>query len=238
MKRNKVSIYISLLLLISSIVFCQSNPELKTEEGYVIYANRRIWYRIIGEGDKTPIILLHGGPGGTCYYLYPLAELSKERPVIFYDQFGSGRSYHDIDTSEMKVENFVEQLRELVNALGLKKFYLYGHSWGTMLGLEYYLAYPDGIEALIFNSPYFNTSMWLSNADALIATLPDSIQSAIKIAEASGFYDTYEYSMANYVYIQNFMLRKIRLPTALDTTAAEMNMKIYLYMCGPSVSLF
>jgi proline iminopeptidase len=46
-------------------------------------------YEIVGVGDATPLITLHGGPGFTHDYLEPLGVLCKERPVVFYDQLGS-----------------------------------------------------------------------------------------------------------------------------------------------------
>jgi proline iminopeptidase len=46
---------------------------------------------------KTPLVLLHGGPGVPSYYLNPMASLSDERPVIFIDQLGCGRSDQIVD---------------------------------------------------------------------------------------------------------------------------------------------
>ena len=40
----------------------------------------------------TPLIMIHGGPGFTHHYLEPLYTLANERPVIFYDQLGCGKS--------------------------------------------------------------------------------------------------------------------------------------------------
>ncbi|MBN1182058.1 MAG: alpha/beta fold hydrolase [Bacteroidales bacterium] len=189
MKMARYSYYI-FLLLFSINVRCQIKPALSPKAGYVSDTTWKTWYKIVGEGDQTPIVMLHGGPGGISYFLLPLAELAKKRPVIFYDQYGNGHSYKDIDTSEMKVETYVKQLKNLIDELDLDKFYLYGHSWGTMLCLEYYLVYPDGIEGIIFNSPYFSTYLWIKDADTLISTLPDSVQIAIRTGEERGEYNT------------------------------------------------
>jgi hypothetical protein len=55
---------------------------LQPAEGYVDVPGGRIWYRIVGGGTRTPLVLLHGGPGAPSYYLNPLAALADERPVI------------------------------------------------------------------------------------------------------------------------------------------------------------
>jgi proline iminopeptidase len=109
-----------------------------------------------------------------------------------------------------------------------------GHSWGSALGLEYYLARPDGIKGLIFSSPYFSTAIWDADADTLISTLPDSIQSAIKKEEETRDFLSAEYLHANEVFAKNFGLRKTRLSSELDTVPSESNSFIYNYMWGPT----
>ncbi|GAG20151.1 unnamed protein product, partial [marine sediment metagenome] len=194
----------------------------------------KVWYRIVGEGDETPLLLLHGGPGFPSYYLNPLSALSKERPIIFLDQLGCGRSDDNTDTTLMTVDTFVEQLDQFRSALGLKEFYLYGHSWGTMLGIDYYLKYPKQVKALIFASPALSISRWVKDGKELIATLPDSVQIAIEINEERGNYNSPEYQHAVNLFYQNFVARKLPWDANMDSTFAEVNIDIYNYMWGPS----
>lgn len=234
MKAIKIYELSVLTLLLALIVGCLPNTSLTSGEGYAEVTGGKIWYRIVGEGNKTPLLLLHGGPGVPSYYLNPLADLSKDRSVIFFDQLGCGRSDRNIDTTLMTVESYVEQLEQLRETLGLKEFYLYGQSWGTMLAVDYYLKYPKGIKALILSSPALSTSMWTKDAEELIATLPDSIQTAIKINVENGTYDSPEYQQAITVYYQNFVARKLPWDANMDSTFAEMNEEIYGFMWGPS----
>lgn len=216
------------------IIGCQPQPNLNSGEGYIDVTGGKVWYRIVGSGDKTPIILLHGGPGFTSYYLNPMAELGKDRPVIFFDQLGCGRSETEMDSTMMTIENYVEQLEQLRNSLGIEDFYLYGHSWGTMLGMDYYLKYPKNIKALILASPVLSASRWSEDAEVLIAKLPDSIQSAIKTSKDSSAYDTPEYEHAVGVYWDNFVIRKLPWDANIDSTFNGVNNNIYAYMWGPS----
>lgn len=218
------------ILLISAA--CQQETRLKPHEGYVNVTGGEVWYKIAGEGDKIPIILLHGGPGIPSYYLNPLTALGGDRPVILYDQLGCGRSYAELDTSLMTVESFVTQLEELRSVLGIEKFYLYGSSWGTMLGIDYYLKYPERVKAIIFSSPCLSAKRWSADADTLIATLPDSIQQAIRINSENGTYSSPGYIRAAGVYMQKFVLRNPSPDT--DSAFAKMNLKLYEYMWGPS----
>lgn len=213
---------------------CKSAPQLKAGEGYVTVTGGKIWYRILGEGKQTPILMLHGGPGGTSKSFYQFASLGEDRPVIIFDQLGSGRSGFHTDTTLLKVEHFVEQVEALKTSLQLKEFYLHGHSWGTALALEYYLKYPKGVKGIIFNSPYFSTSIWKADADTLISTLPDSIQQAIKTGEKNQDFESVAYKNANEVFNKNFGIRNTRLTSELDTSTAKGNKFIYNYMWGPT----
>ena len=74
---------------------------LPVSEGRIPFAGAETWYRIVGEDERPgalPLLLLHGGPGGTHDYMEPMAELARSgRRVIFYDQLGCGNSPHPSD---------------------------------------------------------------------------------------------------------------------------------------------
>jgi proline iminopeptidase len=133
MAKNQIFIGATLFLLTTLLLCCGQKNNLKQGEGFINVKGGKVWYRIVGEGKKTPILMLHGGPGIPSYYLKPLAELSKDRPVIFFDQLGCGKSDKITDTTLMTIDNYVAELGEVINHLGLKVFYLYGQSWGTMI---------------------------------------------------------------------------------------------------------
>jgi len=61
---------------------------LEAGEGYIPVDGGRVWYQIVGSGNAIPLLCLHGGPGFCHDYLETMADLSPERPVIFYDQLG------------------------------------------------------------------------------------------------------------------------------------------------------
>lgn len=203
-------------------------------EGYVPVTGGEVWYRVLGSGKRTPIMMLHGGPGGTTRSFYLLSELSEDRPMILFDQLGSGRSGYHEDTSLLKVELLVDQVEAVRKALDLQKFYLYGHSWGAALALEYYLKYPDHIEGLIFASPYVSTPVWERDADTLIMSLPDSVQGWIRAAESVDDFTGEDYQRANDIFMKNFWRRGETLTSPLDTAKAPFNAFIYNYMWGPT----
>lgn len=224
---------ISAILLIGLLNGCKTKS-LTPHEGYIEVTGGKVWYRINGEGDKTPILLLHGGPGSSSYYLDPLKELSKDRPVIFIDQLGCGRSTRITDTTLMTIERYMEELEQVRKALDLKDFYLYGHSWGTMLGIDYYLKYPDEVKAIIFHSPLFSTDLWIKDADALITSLPDSVQAIIRENEKNKTYSSEAYQSAVKLYYSNFLERKPTSQAKSDSLNRFFGANVYEFMWGPS----
>tara|TARA_R110002124_G_scaffold60757_1_gene166540 strand:- start:9333 stop:10280 length:948 start_codon:yes stop_codon:yes gene_type:complete len=231
MKAIKLSLLLSLIV---TLFGCQPEQRLEQGEGFIETVNGKIWYRVTGNGNGTPLLLLHGGPGFTSHPLNPMSELGSDRPIIFIDQLGSGRSDILKDTSLMTIENFVEHISQVKSGLGLNEFYLYGHSWGTMLAMDFYLKYPEGIKGIIFASPLLSTEMWSKDADKLIKELPDSVQQDIAIHTANKTYDSPEYQEAMGVYYTNYVARKTPWDANIDSTFSMANLEIYSFMWGPS----
>ncbi len=88
----------------------------------------KIWYERFGGGERTPLVLVHGGPGFPHNYLLSLKALSDDRPVIFYDQLGCGESQVEPDTGLWQIERFVEELKVLLHSLAPNGAHLLGHS--------------------------------------------------------------------------------------------------------------
>jgi proline iminopeptidase len=212
----------------------QATAQLYPHEGYINVKGGKVWYRIVGNSNKTPLLLLHGGPGSTSYYLNPLKELAKDRPVIFFDQLGCGRSSRITDTSLMTLDNYVDEVEQLKTALGITEYFLYGHSWGTMLAMDFYLKHPEGIKAIVFGSPLFSTDLWISDAKTLIETLPDSVQQIIYVNEQNQTYSSPDYQAAVQIYYHHFLRRTERYLTDIDSTKKTFGENVYEYMWGPS----
>jgi proline iminopeptidase len=167
---------ISIVTLLIILIGCRQQNELKRGEGFVNMKGGKVWYRVVGTGNKTPILMVHGGPGYPSYYLNPLSTLGSERPVITFDQLGCGRSDRVTDSTLLTLNHYIEQIRAVVEHLQVKNFYLYGHSAGSIFATEYALKYPKGMKGLILNAIFFNSELYKKDLDVVIARLPDSIQ--------------------------------------------------------------
>jgi pimeloyl-ACP methyl ester carboxylesterase len=132
-------------------------PGSLAETGYLRLGGLDQWVMMRGESvANPPLILLHGGPGMTEMRLFRYfnAQLEKSFTIVYWDQRGSGKSYdRNIPKSSMTVEQFIADLDELVEAvckrLGKTKVAIFGHSWGSALGVLYAARFPEKVAAYI-----------------------------------------------------------------------------------------
>lgn len=206
---------------------------LPTGESRLAVNGGRIWYKVSGSGTATPAMLLHGGPGFSSYYMKSMEQLGGDRPVVRYDQLGGGKSDRVTDTAMLNIAHFVRELDSLRSHLGYDRVHLIGHSWGTILGLEYYRAHPEHVASLTLMSPALDIPAWERNAKRLVKTLPDSMQRAIATREAEGAFDAPDYQAALGEFYGRYVWRH-PVPADLDSLMSSVNQAIYNYMQGPS----
>jgi proline iminopeptidase len=202
--------------------------------GMVEVPGGRVWYRIAGDGNATPLLTLHGGPGVPSAYLSSLAGLAGERPVIFYDQLGCGNSERPGDRSLWTTERFVAELAAVVAALGLTRFHLLGQSWGTMLAVDYALTQPTGLVSLILASPALSIPRWMTDAKRLIQDLPADTQASIERHEAAGTTGDPDYQAAKDMYYGRHVCRLRPIPAGYAQAIATTGHDVYETMWGPS----
>jgi pimeloyl-ACP methyl ester carboxylesterase len=175
----------------------RDSPGAAVGEGHLAVDGGSIWYRVTGTGHATPVVLLHGGPGFSSYYLKPFEDLGNDRKVIRYDQLGGG------------------------------------HSWGTILALEYYRAHPEHVASITFGSPVFDIPAFTKHAAELVRTLSDSSQRAVRQAESTGKFETPSYQAAFDEFMGKYVTRH-PVKADLDSSFSQFNQAIYVYMQGPS----
>jgi proline-specific peptidase len=207
-----------------------------SREGKVDVPGGQAWYRVAGDGPGAPLLVLHGGPGAGHDYLEPLDALGDERPVVFYDQLGCGKSDIPDDDSLWVIERFVEEVRAVRRGLGLDRVHLLGQSWGGWLAIEYMLSQPDGIVSLILASTSASTSAFAREARKLVNELPEATWAVIERCEADGTTDSPEYQAAVFTFYAKHLCRlPMPWPDYLMRSAANVEISpAYRVMNGPS----
>ncbi|WP_163970410.1 proline iminopeptidase-family hydrolase [Oceanobacillus halotolerans] len=210
---------------------------MTVQEGFIEVTGGKVWYQL-HNSDKpnTPVVLLHGGPGSSHWSMQGLSDLAEDRPVIFYDQLGCGKSDRPQDKSLWKIDRFVEELHQIKEALGLDEFHILGHSWGTTLAAAYYLTYPEGVKSIIFSSPCLSAPMWAKDQAENRNQLPREVQKTLKECEANGTTDSEAYKQATEVFNKHFVCRleDEEKPAYLKEGSQNKNEEVYNIMWGPS----
>lgn len=229
--RHASLIIIAFFLFCFGFYACDTQKLEKPAEGFVTVHGKKLWYKVYGTGHGMPVVMMHGGPGFPSYYLSPLAEqFAAERKVIIFDQISCGRSEKTDDTAYMSISSHIEQVDSLVSFLGLKNYYIYAHSYGTMLAMDYYLSHPQGIKGIIFASPCMNTKRWVTDADTLIQQLPDSSSQLIQAYIKRKPTDSVKLAKAIDLYFNTYYNRKQPIPPAMDSAIKNSGQKMYTYM--------
>jgi proline iminopeptidase len=192
-----------------------------------------VFYKTMGGGGKTPLLLLHGGPGGRSCGFSVLADLATDRRVIRYDQLGSGQSDRPADLTLWRTERFVEELDAVRNALGLREVHILGHSWGGTLATEYLLTKgQQGVKSVILSSPLISTPRWLADTRRLRGTLPEPVQSALNKCEAVETADEPSCVAANAVFEEQFVRGAKALPAVPECEGVTGGDQVYRHMWG------
>lgn len=109
-----------------------------------------------GEPAPSPVILLHGGPGGPglltdIRYIQQIAAAGFD--VYHYHQVGAGLSDRLEDVTDYTVDRHVADLEAIRQKIGAEQIILVGGSWGGTLAAHYLAAYPDRVEKAVLSSP-------------------------------------------------------------------------------------
>jgi pimeloyl-ACP methyl ester carboxylesterase len=132
-------------------------PRSIAEVRYLNLGRADQWVMMRGESlDNPPLILLHGGPGfsETHFFRRFNTKLERSFTVVYWDQRGSGKSFdHKSPASSLTVNQLVADLDELVETVfrrvGHEKVAIFGHSWGSALGILYAARFPNKVAAYI-----------------------------------------------------------------------------------------
>jgi len=202
----------------------------------------KVWTKRVGNNPRIKVLLLHGGPGMTHEYFeafdsyFPGAGIE----YYYYDQLGSAYSDQPDEPSLWELPRFVEEVEQVRQALKLDRsnFYLFGHSWGGMLALEYALKYQQNLKALIISNMVPSIPAYSRYAKTVLMPAMDQKALAeIKALEAAGKFDDplYEELLMQNFYVYHILrMPADQWPDPLMRALNKINKKIYVPMQGPS----
>ncbi|KAI0635737.1 proline iminopeptidase [Trametes polyzona] len=108
-----------------------------------------LYYELSGNKDGTPVIFLHGGPGGGTDPKDRSFFNPTKYKIILLDQRGSGKSTPTASLEENTTWDLVKDIERLREHLKIDKWHVFGGSWGSTLSLAYAQSHPDRVKSLV-----------------------------------------------------------------------------------------
>jgi pimeloyl-ACP methyl ester carboxylesterase len=132
--------------------------------GQVHTGGGSLYYEMTGAG--SPVVLLHGANLDHRMWDDQVAPLAHAHTVVRYDLRGFGRS-----TRGSISDAHAEDLKALVDHLELDRVSLLGHSLGAGAAVDFAIAYPDAVRALLLVSSSLDASAAARLGDVTAPTL-------------------------------------------------------------------
>jgi pimeloyl-ACP methyl ester carboxylesterase len=125
--------------------------------------DRRLFFdvdgaKLVPEGpwmrERPTVVLLHPGPGFD-HLLFKIQLgpwLAQRSQVVYLDQRGGGRS-DGAEASELRLERWADDVRELCDALTIERPVVLGMGFGALVALDYASRHPSHPGALVLVGP-------------------------------------------------------------------------------------
>ena len=132
-------------------------PEIEPlRSGYLQVSElHEIYWEVCGNPDGIPVIVLHGGPGGSAGPRMRRFFDPERFCIILHDQRGAGRSRPTAELRRNTTQNLVADINRLREHLGIvRPAILFGGSWGSTLALAYAEAHPELVAGLVLRGVF------------------------------------------------------------------------------------
>lgn len=125
-------------------------PITAYEKGFLKVSNiHTIAYSLYGNPHGKPVLFVHGGPGGGTHPGMARYFDPKVYKIILVDQRGCGDSTPFANLEDNTTYDSVRDFEKLRVKLGIKKWQVFGGSWGSTLALAYAMEHPDRVTELV-----------------------------------------------------------------------------------------
>ena len=119
------------------------------DTGFLKKGKHEIYYEQCGNPKGKPAIFLHGGPGGGCGSLSRRFFNPKKYRIILFDQRGCGRSKPHTCLEDNTTWHLIEDIESIREILDIKKWLVFGGSWGSTLAIAYAQKHPKNVSQLV-----------------------------------------------------------------------------------------
>jgi proline iminopeptidase len=164
--------------------------------------HHHIYFEQSGNPHGVPVIVCHGGPGAGSNPAQRQFFDPAHYRIILFDQRGCGKSLPFGSTHNNTTKHLVADMEKIREQLELKKFHLFGGSWGSTLALCYAIAHPQNVLSMtlrgIFMMRQSELDWFTNNVKNFFPENHESLLSFLKPHErAAPFESYYQYLTAD-----------------------------------------
>lgn len=141
-----------------------------------------LYYEECGNPRGKPVVFLHGGPGGGCTAKMRRFFNPDVYRIVLFDQRGCGRSTPYGSLEHNTTWDLVDDIEVLRAALGIKRWQVFGGSWGSTLALAYAERHPEHVSELVLRGIFLGSeaeARWLYQ-EGTSRIFPDAWQAFLK----------------------------------------------------------
>lgn len=124
--------------------------QIDVGDGHTVYLEQ------CGNPEGTPVLVLHGGPGGGCSPAMRRYFDPAHYRIILFDQRGCGRSRPHASVTANTTWHLVRDIELIRALLGVERMVLFGGSWGATLALVYAITHPDRVRHLVLRGVFLS----------------------------------------------------------------------------------
>jgi proline iminopeptidase len=146
-----------------------------------------LYYEQVGNPDGKRAVFLHGGPGGGISPDYRRYFDPKVYRVLLFDQRGSGQSTPHASIEENTTWDLVADIERLREHFSIKRWQVFGGSWGSTLALAYAETHPDRVSELVLRGIFLCRPKEISwfYQEGASAIFPDVWEEYLKVIPES-----------------------------------------------------
>lgn len=145
--------------------------------------NHHIYVEQCGNPLGIPVVFLHGGPGSGCKPSHRCFFDPQLYHIILFDQRGCGRSQPYGSLQQNTTANLIQDIEVIRQHIGIKKWLIFGGSWGATLGLHYAQHFPEHVSGLILRGIFLAREQdinWVYSANGAAKHFPEAWYPLVK----------------------------------------------------------
>ena len=109
----------------------------------------KVYYEQSGNPAGKPVIFVHGGPGGGTSPAHRRFFNPEKYRIVLFDQRGCGRSTPHASIDNNTTWHLIADMEKIREKLAIKKWQVFGGSWGSTLALAYAIKHPEKVTELV-----------------------------------------------------------------------------------------